>query len=84
MSARGLVLDYFPFVNFLTVFTIARLFFEPRNFFDKCFWCMSIVGMNVNNFLVGEFLIAIGLLVVFSLQSENDGIFWCVLRTNMF
>ena len=74
MSARGVVLDYFPFVNFLTVFTIARQFFEPRIFFDDLFWCKGTIRMDVNNFLVGDFLIAIGLLVVFSLQSENDGI----------
>ena len=74
MSARGVVMDYFPFVNFLAVFTIARLFFEPRNFFDDFFWCKGIIRIVVNNFLVCDFLIAIGLLVVFSLQSENDGI----------
>ena len=74
LSEIGVVLDYFPFVNFLTVFTIARLFFEPRNFFDDFFGCKDITRMDVHNFLVGNFLIAIGLLVVFSLQSENDGI----------
>ena len=74
MSAGGVVLGYFPFVNFLAVFTIARLFFEPRIFFDDCFWCKGIIRMDVNNFLVDDFLIAIGLLVVFSLQSKTDGI----------
>ena len=74
MSARGVVLDYFPFVHFLAVFIIARLFFEPRYFFDVFFWCKGILRMDVNNFLVGDFLIAIGLLVVFSLQSKNDEI----------
>ena len=83
MSAKGLVLDYFSFVNFMAVFTIARLLYEPINFFDEFFWCKGVLEIKVNNFLVGDFLIAIGLLVVFSLQSENDGILWFVLHTNM-
>ena len=42
-------------------------------FFDDFFWCKGIIRMDVSNFLVGDILIAIGLLVVFSLQSKNDG-----------
>ena len=71
LSARGLVLDYFSFVNFLAVFTIARLLFEPRYFFDKFFWYKSYFEKKMNNFLVGDFFIANFMLVVFSLQSEN-------------
>jgi len=74
LSAKGLVLDYFSFVNFGAVFTIGRLLFEPRYFFDEFFWYKSVFEMKMNNFLVCDFLIAIFMLVVFSLQSENDGI----------
>jgi len=34
----------------------------------------SVIKMKLNNFLVGVFFIAIGLLVVIPLQSENGGI----------
>lgn len=37
--------------------------------------------MNVNKFLPGDFLLAIGLLVVFPLESENNGILKFVLQT---
>jgi hypothetical protein len=74
LSAKGLVLDYFSFVIVLAVFTIARLLFEPRNFFDDFFFGKGVIEMKANNFLVGENFIAIGLLVAFSLQSENDEI----------
>ena len=56
------------------IFTIARLLFEPRNFFDEFFLYKSVVGQKLNNFLVGKFFISRGLLVAFSLQSENDEI----------
>ena len=74
LSAMGSVLDYFSFIDFLAIFTIARLFFELRNFFDDFFWYKCDIEMKVNNFLVGENFIAIGLLVSFPLQSENDEI----------
>ena len=74
MSVKGLVLDYFPFVNFLAVFTIAKLLFEPIIFFDESFWYKDIVRMKVNIFLVGDFFIARGLLVACPLHSENDEI----------
>ena len=74
MSARGVDLDYFSVVKILEVFTIARLLFEPRNFFDDFFFGKGVIEMKANNFLVGENFIAIGLLVAFSLQSENDEI----------
>ena len=66
-SARDLVLDYFSFVNCLAVFTIARLLFEPRYFFDEFFWYNRVFEMKMNNFLVGDFLIAIRWLVDFPL-----------------
>ena len=74
MSARGVDLDYFSFVIVLAVFTIARLLFEPRKFFDESFLHKSVFETKLNNFLVGKFFIARGLLVAFSLQSENDEI----------
>jgi hypothetical protein len=58
----------------LAVFTAARLFFEPRNSFAKFSLHKGVYEMNVNIVLVGNFLIAIGLLLVFLLQSENGGI----------
>ena len=66
-SARGLVLDFFSFVDFGAIFTIARLLFEPRNFFDKFFWCKGVIEMKVNNFLVGDFFIVVALLIEFPL-----------------
>ena len=72
MSARGLVLDYFSFVKCLAIFTIARLLFEPRFVFDDFFWYNRVFEMKMNNFLVGDIFIANFMLVVFSLQSEND------------
>ena len=59
MSAKVLVLDSFSFVKFLAVFTIARLLFEARNFFDECFLYKSVIEMKLNNFLVGEFFFTI-------------------------
>ena len=40
---KGLVLDYSSFVNILAGFTIARLLFEQRIFFDELFWFKVIV-----------------------------------------
>ena len=74
MSASGVDLDYVSFFKNLAVFTVARLLFEPRNFFDEYFLYKSVVETKLNNFLVGKFFIAGGLLVAFSLQSENDEI----------
>ena len=51
-SAKGLVLDYFFFVNFGAIFTIRRLLFEPRYFFDEFFQYNSVFEMKMNNFLV--------------------------------
>ena len=82
MSAKGLVLDYFSFVYFGAVFTIQRLLIEPRYSFDELFWYKSVFEMKINNFLVCVFFIIIFMLVVFSLQSEIDGILWPALRTN--
>ena len=72
MSARGLILDYFSIVKYLALFTIARLLFEPRYFFDEFFWYDRVFEMKMNNFLVGDFFIANFMLVVSSLQSENN------------
>ena len=82
MSAKGLVLDYFSFVNILAGFTIARLLFEKIIFFDEFFWFKDIIEMKVNNFLVGDFFIAIGLLVAFPLLSEKHEFLQSGLRTN--
>ena len=73
-------MDYLSFVKVLAIFTIARLLFEPRIFFDVIFWYKGVIEMKVTNFVVGEIFIAIGLLLAFPLQSENDEIlqfcFW--------
>jgi hypothetical protein len=82
LSAKGLVLDHFSFVNFGAVFTVGRLLFEPRYFFDKIFWYKFVLEIKMNNFLVCDFLVANFMLVLFSLQSENNGILEPVLRTN--
>ena len=49
-------------------------YFSPRNFFDEFLFGKGAIEMKVNNFLVGENFIAIGLLVAFPFQSENDEI----------
>ena len=82
MIAKGLVLDYFSFVNFLAVFIIARLLFEPRIFFVEFFLGEGVIEMKVNIFLVGDFFIATGILVAFPPQSENDKILQFVFGTN--
>ena len=76
-GARGLVLDFFSFVNFGTIFTIARQLFEPRIFFDKIVLGKGVVKMKGSNFVVGDFFIAISLLVAFSHQSKNVEILRC-------
>ena len=73
-SARGLVLDYFSFVNFLAVFTMARPLFMQRSLSHGFFFLEGVIEMDVNNFVVGEFFFVINLLVAFSLQSKNDAI----------
>ena len=75
MSAKVLVLDFFSFVNIIARFTIARLLFEQRIFFDNFFLFKDIIEMKVNKFLVGVFFIALGLLVAFPLLSEKHE-FW--------
>jgi len=83
VCARGLVLDIFSFVKFRAVFTIARPLFAQRKFSHCFFWFKEAVEMKMNNFLVGDFFIAISVMVVFSLQSENDEILWSFLSINM-
>ena len=73
-GARGLVLDYFSFVNFLAIFTIARPLFTQRSFSHGFFFFEGVIEMVVKNFVVGDFSFVINLLVVISLQSENDEI----------
>ena len=72
-QCKGSSFGLFSFVKFGGVFTIGRLLFEPRYFFDEYFWYKSVFEMKMNNFLVCDFLVANFMLVVFSLQSENDG-----------
>ena len=74
MSTKGLVFDYFSFVNFAAILTIGRLLFEPRYIFDEFFWYDGVFEIKINNFLVGNCLIANFMLVVLSLQNKNDGI----------
>ncbi len=83
MNAKGLVLDYFSFVKCSVVFTIAWLLFEPRIFFDEFLLGKGLIKMKVNIFLVGDFFIAIGILVAFPPQSENDEILQFVFDINM-
>lgn len=45
-------------------------------------WLWKFHHIKANIFVVGDFLIAISILVVFSLQSETVEIFWCFLSTN--
>ena len=75
-------MDTISFVKFEAVFTIAGPLFELRNFFHDFFWYKGVFEMKVNNFLVGGFLIAIGLLIAFQLQSKNDEILESFLSTN--
>ena len=70
-ECKGVDLDPFSFVKFLAVFTVARLLFEPRKFFFEFFFYKSFFETRLNNFVVGEFFIAICLLIAFPLQSEN-------------
>ena len=81
MSARSVDLDYFSFVTFLAVFTIARLLFKPRIFFDEFFLGRGVIEMKIIIYVVRDFFIAVSLLVAFSLQSENVEILWCFLGT---
>ena len=71
MSAKGWVLDYFPFIIFLAIFTIPRSLFTQRNFPHGFFLFKGVIEMNVEIFVVGGFFIAISILVAFSLQSVN-------------
>ena len=81
MSAKGWVLDYFSFVKFLAVFTIARSLFVHRNSSHGFFLFKGVIEMKVNIFVVGDFFIAISLLVAFSHQSKNVEILRCFLST---
>ena len=76
-------MDNFPYVKFTVVFTIVRLLFAQKKYSHGFFWFNQAMEMKVNNFLVGDFFIAISVLVAFSLQSENDEIMWSFLSTNM-
>ena len=67
-------MDIFSFVKFTAVFTIARPLFAQKIISHGFFWFKVAIEMKVNNFLVGEFFIAISVMVAFSLQSENDEI----------
>jgi hypothetical protein len=69
-------LDIFSFVKFTTVFTIARPLFAQKIISIVFFCFKEAIEKKVNNFLVGEFFIAISVMVAFSLQSENDEILY--------
>ncbi len=73
-SDSSLVLDIFSFVKFWAVFTIAGPLFAQRNFSHGVVLFKDATEMKVNNILIGDFFIAISILVAFSLQSENDEI----------
>ena len=81
-SDSSLVLDIFSFVKFRAVFTIAGPLFAQRNFSHGFFLFKDATEMKVNNILIGDFFIAISLMVAFSLQSENDEIMWSFLSIN--
>ena len=82
LSARGLILDYFSIVNFwqfspLQGYSLIQEFFLLNSFgtlvFLRWMW----------NFLVGEFLIAFGSLVVFLLQMEFFSLFCILIRYDL-
>jgi len=73
-SARGLTFGNLSFVEFMAVFNIARILFERRNFFSDIFLVQDFYldeGKQISSWI---FFDSIGLLVEFSLQSEDVGI----------
>ena len=81
-SARGLVLDYICSEKYEAFFTIARPFLDTRKKIHEFFWYYCVFKMKLNNFLVGSFLIGIGLVIGFQLQSEITQILESFSSTN--
>ena len=57
-------------VKYEAFFTVARPFLDARKKIHDFFWYLCVFKMKLNNFLVGSFLIGIGLVIEFQLQSE--------------
>ena len=62
LSTKGLIFDYFSFVNFGAVFTMGRILFELRYYFDESFWYYRVFEMKISNSLVVKFFIALFLI----------------------
>ena len=65
----GLVLHCNCSVKYGAFFTIASPFSDRRNFFYDFFCTNVFFKMKLNNFLVKSFLIGMGLIIKFHLQS---------------
>ena len=79
-----LVLDCIWSVKYGAFFTIARPFFDTRNFFNDFFLYYCVSKMKLNTFSVESFLIGIGLEIGFQLQSAITQILELFLNTNTF
>ena len=78
----GLVLDYICSIKNGAVFTIARSLLDTRNFFHDFFCYKCVFEMKLKNFLIGSFLIGIGLMIGFQLQSAIIQILESFFNTN--
>ena len=80
----GLVLDCICNVKYEVIFTLARAFLntKKKKKFIIFFWYKCVFKMKLKNFLVGSFLIRIGFVIGFQLQSEVTQILESFSSTN--
>ena len=81
-SARGPSLDCFCRVKYGAFFTVEGHFWVQEKTIHEFFVTNVFFKTKLNNFLVGSFLIGIGLVIGFRLQSAITQILESFLNTN--
>ena len=81
-SARESIFGLYLQCKIWGIFHYCKAIFGYKKFFSRFFWYKCVFKMKLNNFLVGSFLIAIGLVIGYQLQSAITQILESFLNTN--